>query len=158
MLRELSLFTGIGGGILASKLLGFIIVGACEIEPYCREVLLQRQKDGILEEFPIYDDIRTFDGYQWQGKCDLISGGFPCQSISFANSKGKGIAEGEKSGLWKEMSRVIGECRPDYVFIENVAAIISRGLNIVLQDLAEMGFDAEWCCLGADAFGVLKVD
>lgn len=81
-MRELALFAGAGGGILGGKMLGWRTVCAVEIEKYPRSVLLQRQKDGILDKFPIWDDVRTFDGRPWRGKVDVISGGFPCQDIS----------------------------------------------------------------------------
>ena len=83
-MRELHLFAGAGGGILGGMLLGHTTVCAVEIEPYCRQVLLQRQRDGILPKFPIWDDVCTFDGKTWRGKVDIVAGGFPCQDISSA--------------------------------------------------------------------------
>jgi DNA (cytosine-5)-methyltransferase 1 len=150
-MNELHLFAGAGGGILGGMLLGHTPVCAVEIEPYCRKVLLQRQRDGILPKFPIWDDVCTFDGTPWRGKVDVICGGFPCQDISAAG-KGAGI-EGQRSGLWKEMARIIGEIRPRYVFIENSPLLRTRGLSVVLKDLAEMGYDARWGVLGAVDIG-----
>ena len=150
-MNELALFAGGGGGILESYLLGWKVLAAVEIERYPRDVLLQRQKDGILPSFPIWDDIRTFDGYPWRGRIDIVTGGFPCQDISVAG-KGKGIT-GSRSGLWKEMARVVYEVQPRFVYVENVPAITSRGLGVVLGDLAQMGYDARWCVLGADDAG-----
>jgi len=129
-------------------LLGHTTVCAVEIEPYCRRVLLQRQRDGILPKFPIWDDVCTFDGKPWKGKVDVVCGGFPCQDISIANPNRKGL-DGERSGLWSEMARIIGEIRPKYAFVENSPMLTSRGLGRVLGDLAEMGYDAKWCVLGA---------
>jgi DNA (cytosine-5)-methyltransferase 1 len=146
-MNELHLFAGAGGGILGGILLGHTTVCAVEIEPYCRKVLLQRQRDGILPKFPIWDDVCTFDGIPWRGKVDVICGGFPCQDISVAG-KGAGIT-GERSGLWKEFARIISEIRPTYVFLENSPILTSRGLGVVLGDLAEMGYDAKWGVLGA---------
>jgi DNA (cytosine-5)-methyltransferase 1 len=146
-LRELALFAGAGGGILGELLLGWRTVAAVEIEEYPRAVLLQRQLDGILPVFPVWDDIRTFDGKPWRGKVDIVTGGFPCQDISTAG-KGAGLA-GKKSGLWSEMARVIGEVEPRYVFVENSPVLTGRGLDRVLMDLAKMGYDAKWCVLGA---------
>ena len=83
-MNELHLFAGAGGGILGGILLGHTTVCAVEIEPYCRNVLLQRQRDGILPKFPIWDDVCTFDGKPWRGKVDIVCGGFPCQDISSA--------------------------------------------------------------------------
>jgi DNA (cytosine-5)-methyltransferase 1 len=148
---ELALFAGAGGGILGGKLLDWNTVCAVEIEEYPRKVLLQRQRDGILGEFPIWDDITTFDGRPWRGAVDVISGGFPCQDISAAG-KGAGI-DGERSGLWREMARVVDEVRPRFVFVENSPMLTSRGLGAVLGDLAAMGYDARWCVLGADDAG-----
>ena len=150
-MNELHLFAGAGGGILGGMLLGHTCVCAVEIEEYPRKVLLQRQRDGILPRFPIWDDICTFDGKPWRGRVDVVAGGFPCQDISAAG-KGAGI-EGKRSGLWGEMARVIGEIQPRFVFVENSPLLVGRGLAVVLGDLAEMGYDARWCVLGADDAG-----
>ena len=136
---------------MGGKLLGWRTVCAVEINPYARKILLARQRDGILEPFPIWDDITTFDGTPWRGAVDVVSGGFPCQDISAAG-KGAGI-EGKKSGLWVEMARVIREVRPRYVFVENSPMLTSRGLGCVLGDLAEMGYDAKWGVYGAHHVG-----
>ena len=150
-MNELHLFAGTGGGILGGMLLGHTTVCAVEIEPYCRKVLLQRQRDGMLPKFPIWDDVRTFDGKPWRGKIDCICGGFPCQDISCAG-KGAGL-DGERSGLWREFARIIGEVRPKYAFVENSPMLALRGLGRVLGDLSEMGYDATWCVLGASDVG-----
>lgn len=144
-LRELALFAGAGGGILGGKLLGWRTVCAVERDAYAAQVLAQRQNDGILAPFPIWSQIESFDGKPWRGIVDVVSGGFPCQDISVAG-KGAGIT-GDRSGLWSEMARIIGEVRPRFAFIENSPALVNRGLDRVLADLAEMGFDAEWGCL-----------
>jgi len=150
-MNELALFAGAGGGILGGKLLGWRTVCAVEWEPYAASVLLARQNDGILPAFPIWDDVQTFDGKPWQGVVDVISGGFPCQYIA-SNGKGEGI-NGSRSGLWKEMARVIGEVRPKYVFVENSPMLTRRGLGTVLGDLAKMGFNAEWGVVSAAEVG-----
>ena len=144
-----------GGGILGGMLLGHTCVCAVEIEPYCRKVLLQRQRDGILPKFPIWDDVRTFDGKPWRGKIDIICGGFPCQDISCAG-KGAGI-DGERSELWSEFARIISEVRPRYAFVENSPMLAVRGLGRVLGDLSEIGYDARWCVMGADDVGAPHV-
>ena len=146
-MNELHLFAGIGGGILGGQLLGHTTVCAVELEPYCRQVLLQRQRDGILPKFPIWDNVTTFDGKPWRGKVDIVAGGFPCQDISGAGG-GAGLA-GERSGLWGEMARIIDEVRPEYAFVENSPMLTSRGLVRVLGDLAKMGYDARWGVLEA---------
>jgi len=147
-LNELHLFAGCGGGILGGILLGHHPVCAVEIEPYCRRVLLQRQRDGVLPRFPIWDDVRTFDGRPWRGRVDVVCGGFPCQDIAVASATGTGL-DGERSGLWAEMERIVGEVRPRFVFVENSPAITVRGLGRVLAGLAAMGYHAAWGVLGA---------
>ncbi len=153
-MNELALFAGAGGGILGGKILGWRTVCAVEIDQYARQVLMQRQNDGILEPFPIWDDVQTFDGKPWRGIVDLVSGGFPCTDISCANSKGEGV-KGKKSGLWGEMARIIREVEPGFVFVENSPMLTVRGLGDVLGDLAEMGYNAGWGVLGADDAGLL---
>ncbi len=150
-LRELALFAGAGGGILGGKLLGWRTVCAVEWEPYPASVLITRQNDGILAPFPIWDDVRTFDGHPWHGRVDVVSGGFPCQDISAAG-KGAGI-DGARSGMWAHMARIIGEVRPQFAFVENSPMLTSRGLGRVLGDLAALGYNARWCVLGASDAG-----
>lgn len=160
---ELALFAGAGGGILGGILCNHVIVGAVEYAEYPRKVLLQRQRDGILDEFPIWDDVRTFrrdnpetkeyiDGLRAIADRLVISGGFPCQDISCAG-KGAGIDDGTRSGLWVEMCRIISEIRPRYAFIENAPTITIRGGTRVVADLAEMGYDCKWGVIGANAAG-----
>ena len=147
-LTTFHLFAGAGGGILADILLGHAPVGACEIEPFPRSVLLKRQDEGLLPEFPIWDDVQTMDGRPWRGTVDVLCGGFPCQDISAANPRGKGI-EGSRSGLWKEYARLVEEMQPRFVFAENSPLLRSKGLGTVLQDLASMGYNARWGVIGA---------
>jgi DNA (cytosine-5)-methyltransferase 1 len=149
--NELALFAGAGGGILGGKLLGWRTVCAVEWEPYPASVLCARQNDGFLPPFPIWDDVQTFDGRPWRGIVDVVSGGFPCQDISAAG-KGAGI-DGQRSGMWREMARIIHEVRPRFVFVENSPMLTSRGLGTVLGDLASMGFNARWGVLGAADVG-----
>lgn len=145
--NELALFAGSGGGILGGRLLGWRTVCAVEINEFCREVLLRRQMDVCLHKFPIWDDIKTFDGKPWRGKVDIVTGGFPCQDIS-AIGNGRGI-KGERSGLWFEMARIIGEVRPRYALVENSPMLVSRGLESVLGSLAELGYNARWGIISA---------
>jgi len=150
-MNELALFAGAGGGILGGHLLGWRTICAVEWEPYPASVLCARQNDGLLPPFPIWDDVQTFNGNPWRGIVDVVSGGFPCQDISAAG-KGAGI-DGERSGMWGEMARIIREVRPRFVFVENSPMLTSRGLGRVLGDLAGMGFDARWGVLGAADVG-----
>jgi len=150
-MNELALFAGAGGGILGGHLLGWRTVCAVEWEAYPASVLCARQNDGLLPSFPIWDDVQTFDGKPWRGIVDVVSGGFPCQDISAAGN-GAGIT-GQRSSMWKHMARIVCEVRPKFVFVENSPMLTSRGLGVVLGDLAEMGFDAEWGVLGAANVG-----
>ena len=156
-LRELSLFTGIGGGILGSVLLGWRTVCAVERSEYRRAVLLSRQDEGILPPFPIWDDVRNFDGRPWRGLVDVVSGGFPCPPFSVA---GKRKSDADERNMWPDTARIIGEVRPRFAFLENVAGLLSARsadgrpyIGRILGDLAEIGYDAVWDCVPASAVG-----
>lgn len=146
-MNELALFAGAGGGILGGLLCGFRTVCAVEIEPYAASVLVARQNEGILPPFPVWDDVRTFDGKPWRGIVDVVSGGFPCTDISSAG-KGEGIT-GTESAMWFEMARIIGEVRPSFAFVENSPMLTIRGLERVCGSLAELGYNAEWGIISA---------
>jgi len=132
-MNELSLFTGAGGGLLASKLLGINTVCAVERDEYCQHVLISRQNERVIEPFPIWDDICTFDGAAWRGTVDVVSGGFPCQAFSSA-ARGRNI---KSKDLWGEMRRIIREVQPGVVFAENVA---ERAILQARIDLLEDGY------------------
>lgn len=148
--RLLDLFSGIGGFSLGlERTGGFKTVAFCEIEEFPRRVLAKH-----WPEVPCYHDIRelTADRLSADGiAIDAICGGFPCQDISIAG-KGAGIT-GSKSGLWSEYARIIGELGPQVVIVENGAELLSRGLGVVLGDLAALGYDAEWHCIPASTIG-----
>ncbi len=128
---------------------GLRCVWQVEIDDFCRRVLAKHWPDVRR-----HDDVRTFPpAGDWQ--CDVICGGFPCQDISNAGKKA-GLA-GERSGLWSEFHRIIRVVRPRFVVVENVAALLDRGMGAVLADLAESGFDAEWTCVPAAALGALHL-
>jgi DNA (cytosine-5)-methyltransferase 1 len=150
MLKVLDLFSGIGGFSLGlERTGGFKTVAFCEIEPYPRKVLAKH-----WPEVPCYHDIRELTAERLAADgigVDVICGGFPCQDISVAGN-GAGLA-GERSGLWSEFARLIGEIRPRYAIVENVAALLFRGLADVLGDLAALRYDAEWHCIPASAVG-----
>ena len=150
-LRTMHLFAGAGGGILADLLLRHQPVCAVEIDEYCQQVLSARQADGTFPWFPIFADVTKFDGRPWRGVVDVVCGGFPCQDISAAGG-GSGI-DGERSGLWREMARIVGEIRPRFVFVENSPLLVGRGLAVVLGDFADMGYDAQWFRLSASDLG-----
>ena len=150
-MRELALFSGAGGGILGGVLLGWRTVCAVELNAYCARRLMQRQNEGHLPPFPVWDDVCTFDGRPWRGVVDVVSGGFPCQDISSAGQR-KGI-DGEHSGLWREMARIISETRPVFVLIENSPHLRTRGLVRVLKDLDGMGYNTARGVFGAEDCG-----
>lgn len=138
-LRVLDCFAGIGGFSLGlERAGGFHTVGFVEIDPFCQRVLAKHWPD-----VPIHGDITTREFVE--GEADVITGGFPCQDISFAGA-GAGLA-GARSGLYRELVRAIRLVRPRFAILENVAALLGRGMDTVLGDLAETGLDAEWCCL-----------
>jgi len=144
-LKVLDLFSGIGGFSLGlERTGGFETVAFCEIDPYCRKVLAKHWPD-----IPCHDDITTREFKE--GEADVITAGFPCQDISLAG-RGAGIA-GERSGLWREVVRAVRLVRPRLVLLENVSALLGRGLGTVLGDLSALGYDAEWHCIPASAVG-----
>jgi len=147
-LRMIDTFSGIGGFSLAARWLGGIeTVQFVERELYCRNVLRKHWPD-----VPIHDDVCTFNPSP--GSADIICGGFPCQDISTAG-KQAGIKEGTRSGLFYELMRIVRLVGPRYVVLENVAAIVNHGMDQVLGELAEAGFDAEWACIRASDLGAL---
>lgn len=144
-MNELALFAGIGGGILGTHFLGINPACAVERDEYCRSVLAQRQDEGHLPVFPIWDDVCTFDGKRWRGIVDIVSGGFPCQSFSRA-ARGRNAAR----DLWPDMRRIIDESEPSYVFAENVT---SAAIERAAADCAAMGYSAEMLSIGARDLG-----
>jgi DNA (cytosine-5)-methyltransferase 1 len=143
--NELALFAGAGGGILASHLLGWRTICAVEIDRYRRSVLCARQDDGALGSFPIWDDIKTFDGLPWRGRVDVVSGGFPCQAYSTA-ARGRNVAD----DLWPEFRRVVADVAPRYVFAENVS---QSAIEAAADDLEEMGYQTSCIALSAADLG-----
>jgi DNA (cytosine-5)-methyltransferase 1 len=150
-LRVLDLFSGSGGFSLGlERAGGFETVAFCEIEKYPRLHVLGKYWPGV----PQYDDVRTLTAKRLAEagiQPDVIVGGFPCQDLSLAG-KGAGLV-GDQSGLWREFIRLICEIGPRIVIVENVAALLKRGLGDILRDLAEAGYDAEWDCLPASFVG-----
>ena len=142
---HLDLFSGIGGFALAARWAGLQTIQFVELDQYCQRVLKKNFPD-----VPIHDDVKTLDGTQFKG-IFLITGGFPCQDISIAG-KGAGI-DGERSGLWTELFRIISEVRPRFALVENVPALTFRGGTRVIGDLTEIGYDTEWQIVGADDVG-----
>ena len=151
-MKVLDLFSGIGGFGLAGRMVGgFDTVAFCEIDPFCRAVLAKH-----WPEVPIFDDVKTLTVELLRSSgiddVDLITGGFPCQDISCAG-KGAGIERGERSGLWREMFRLIKELLPRWVLGENVPALRTRGADIVIADLEAAGYAVWPVVVGAWAVG-----
>jgi len=146
-LKILDTFAGIGGFSYAAEQLvgGFTTTQFIEINPYCQKILKKH-----WPHVPIHDDIKTFTAKS--GEFDIITGGFPCQDISVAGLQA-GITKETRSGLFFELMRVIRMVRPKYIVLENVAAILNRGLDIVLRELSQAGYDAEWAVISASSVG-----
>tara|TARA_R110000787_G_scaffold215491_1_gene324592 strand:- start:38 stop:946 length:909 start_codon:yes stop_codon:yes gene_type:complete len=146
-MRVGELFAGIGGIGLGLEWTGeFEVVWQVEKDDYATKVL-EKNWPAVRR----WDDVCTFPPETGTWECDLICGGFPCQDISFAG-KGAGL-EGERSGLFYEGIRIIKTLRPRWVLLENVSALLVRGLGDVLRELAEIGYDAEWHCVPAASVG-----
>jgi DNA (cytosine-5)-methyltransferase 1 len=143
----LDTFAGIGGfSYAATKLVGgYRTTQFIEIDPFCQKILKKH-----FPFTPIHDDIRTFTAIP--GQYDVICGGFPCQDLSVAGRRA-GITKESRSGLFYELMRVIRLVRPKFVIMENVAAILNNGLDIVLGELSEAGYDAEWSIISASSLG-----
>jgi len=145
----LDLFSGIGG--ITLSLQGYVRpVAYCENDRYAQCVLLSRMSDRSLPLAPIWDDVRTLHGSMLP-PVDIIYGGFPCQDISVAG-RGEGLG-GERSGLFFEIIRLVGEIRPRFVFLENVAAITVRGAERVVGELCRLRYDCRWGILSAADVG-----
>lgn len=149
MLGVLDLFSGIGGFSLGlERTGGFKTVAFCEINPYCRRVLAKH-----WPEVPCFEDVRDIGPADIArlGRIDVVCAGFPCQDI--ANAGPGGGLDGPRSGLWREIPRILKLATPRFALIENSADIRSRGLGQVLKDLWALGFDAEWHVIPASAVG-----
>lgn len=148
-LSGLSLCAGIGGKDLALEE-WVRTVAYCEIEPYAQTDLLRNMRQGNIARAPIWDNLKTLKG-DMLPKIDIIMAGFPCQDISTAGSK-KGLG-GEKSSLYFEVERLIGELRPEFVFLENSPAITIRGLERISMGISALGYDLEWTIVSASELG-----
>lgn len=144
-LRELALFAGAGGGLLAGLILGWKTVCAVERDEFAASVLVQRQNDRVLPAFPVWDNVCTFDGSAWRGIIDVVSGGFPCQAYSSA-AAGANVAD----DLWSEMRRIVADVAPRYVFAENVAR---AAVDAAADDLEQMGYQTRCVELSAKDLG-----
>jgi len=158
-MKELSLFSGAGGGLLGTKLLGWSHIGYVEFNEYCQKVIRQRIEDGILDRAPIFADVREFvqsgAAREYRGFADVVTAGFPCQPFS---SAGEGKAENDPKNMWPATIAVIRAVRPGRVLLENVPRLLTyKYVQRIFGDLAESGYDARWCCLSAAELGAEHV-
>jgi DNA (cytosine-5)-methyltransferase 1 len=154
-MNELSLFTGAGGGILGTHLLGWRPIGYVEWDDYCQRVLAARIADGLIPAAPIFGDVRQFvqsgAAEQYRGFADVVTAGFPCQGFSQA---GYGLGANDPRNMWPATRDVVRVVRPRRVVLENVAALIACGYAaVVIANLAEMGFVGRWGCIPAAGVG-----
>ncbi len=154
-MNELSLFSGAGGGLLGTKLLGWRHVGYVEYERYCQQVIAQRIKDGFLDEAPIFGDIDHFiesgASKKYAGFVDVVTAGFPCQPFSVA---GKKRGQDDERNKWPQTIQCICDVRPRYALLENVPGLLNSGyFQEILGSLAQARYDAKWIVLGADDVG-----
>ena len=154
-MNELSLFTGVGGGLLGTHLLGWTPIGYVEFNEYCQRVIAQRIADGILPNAPIFTDVREFvqsgAAREYRGFTDVVTAGFPCQPFSVA---GKRQGADDERNMWPATIATIREVRPRYAFLENVPGLLASGyFGTILGDLAESGYNARWRILSAAELG-----
>ena len=154
-MKELSLFTGAGGGLTGTALLGWEPIGYVEWNVYCQRVIAQRIKDGAIPRAPIFSDVRAFasEGYaaSYQGMVDVVTAGFPCQPFS---TSGHQKGEHDERNMWPATLDSIRIVQPRYAFLENVPGLLAdKYINRIFGDLAEIGLDARWCVLGGEDVG-----
>lgn len=150
-LRILSLFSGAGGfdmGLHAG-LPHARTTGLCEIDPYARKVLA-RAFPGVAQ----HEDVNTLASGEDKPaeRPNMIIGGFPCQDLSAANVRAKGLS-GERSGLYRKMRDIIEGQDPDWVVFENVPLLRSRGLDVVLMDMQALGYEVTWDSISGASVG-----
>jgi len=152
-MTEIHLFAGAGGGVLGSMRFGLKTVAYVEWDDYPQKILAARMADGLLETAPVFGDVREFDTTPYEGKVDIVSGGFPCQPFSMA---GKRLAESDPRNMWPATRDIIRRIRPKYAFLENVPGLLTdtHGYSgVVFGELARSGYDIVWTCLPAAAIG-----
>ena len=154
-MRELSLFSGAGGGLLGSHLLGWTPIGYVEWNSYCQRVIAARIRDGFLPAAPIFGDVRQFiqsgAASRYRGFVDVVTGGFPCQPFSVAGSQ---LGADDPRNMWPATIECIRIIRPRFALLENVPGLVTSGyFGAVLGDLAACGYDAKWRILSAAEMG-----
>lgn len=154
-MRELSLFTGAGGGILGTHMLGWRPIGYVEWDDYCQRVLAARITDGLIPSAPIFGDVREFvqsgAAEQYRGFADVVSAGFPCQPFSNAGNQ---LGADDPRNMWPATADVIRAVRPAHVILENVPGLLTCGYaGTVIGDLAKLGYVGQWGCISASSQG-----
>jgi DNA (cytosine-5)-methyltransferase 1 len=160
-MNELALCSGVGALSLGLQRSGIRTICYVERDPYRVNVLVQRIKDGLLHDAPIWDNVTTFDGRPWYGRVSLISSGFPCQPFSTAGSQS---GSADRRYLWADIRRIVCEVRPRFVLLENMYGLLISGADrglapiaTILADLAALGFDVIWHVLPAARFGAVHI-
>lgn len=159
MINELALFAGAGGELLATQhILGWRTVCYVENANYPVRCLKARIRDGLLNNAPIWDDARTFDGRPWRGIVDIITAGVPCQPFA---TGGKELGGDDPRNMWPDTIRIVGEVRPEWVFLENSPNLLQYSpkrsqkpyIEHIVAQLAHLGYVGRWGCLSAAALG-----
>ena len=149
-LHALHLCSGYGGFELALREWGVRTVCHVERDAHAAATLVARMEEAHLDRAPIWDDLTTFDGRPWRGRVDIVTAGFPCQPFSAAGQR-RGLDD--ERWIWPDIARIIRDVGPRFVILENVPGLVRHGLPSVLNDLAALGFNAEWGLLSAAAIG-----
>ena len=151
-MNGLALCSGIGGLDLGLHIAidGYRTICHVEREAYCAAALVARMEDEALDSAPVWDDITTFDGHPWRGIVDIISAGYPCQPFSVA---GRRAGVEDPRHLWPHVARIIGECEPRFVFLENVPGHLNLGFDEVAEDLDGMDYEVAATLLTASELG-----
>lgn len=152
-LREISLFSGAGGGVLGTHLHGVESVAYVEWAEFPQRILKARIADGNLPEGPVHGDVQEFDGNPWKGKADIVSAGFPCQPFSLAGNQ---LADKDPRNMWPATIRILKEVRPKYGFMENVGGLLTQThgyFKVVTGDLNESGLPLIWDVIPTAAAG-----
>lgn len=154
-MKEICLFAGVGGGALGGKLLGWETSAYVEWDLQCRKVLRARMADGTLHKAPIYNDVREFNGKEWKGNIDIITGGFPCQPFSFA---GKQKGENDERNMWPATIKVLSETNADFALFENVRGLLAFPyFGKILSDINAAGYSASWMVINASDVGAMHM-
>ena len=161
VLTKINLFSGYGGFDLALRLAGIESRTVCYVEwdKYCQQVLEARIEDGVLDDAPIWDDVREFDGVPWRGRVDIISASPPCQPYSTAGKR-EGKADSKGRNLFPDTLRIVGEVQPRRVYLENVPGLTAKPkdgrpsyISEIIGQFSALGYDCRWDIVSAKDAG-----